>query len=141
MNVVDVNVVVAFFAEKHPHHDRARSWFSQALAAGDPFTMPDLVWVGFVRLVTNRRVLEVPATFAQAWEFAESIQAQGAYLDYRAATRALPEFARLGTEVNAQVDLVTDTYIAACATTLGAAVVTFDRDFRKLDGVRIVEPA
>jgi predicted nucleic acid-binding protein len=36
---------------------------------------------------------------------------------------------------------VTDAYIAASAVTLGAGVVTFDRDFRKFDGVRILEPS
>lgn len=32
-------------------------------------------------------------------------------------------------------------FIAACASAIGATVVTFDRDFRKFDGLRVLELA
>ena len=139
MNVLDANVVLALYRPDHVHHVAASRWWDGALSGGDPFTVPDLVWVAFTRLVTNHRVLPVPATFEQAWAYAEAVQQQGAYATYQAHPRTLVEFARLCSESRAVGNLITDAYIAAIATSLGGTVITFDRDFRKFDGVRVVE--
>jgi predicted nucleic acid-binding protein len=64
----------------------ASQWLRESLSKGQPFTVPGVVWLGFLRLVT-------------------------------------------------------DAYIATSAVTLRAGVVTFDRDFRTFDGVRILEPS
>ena len=42
-------------------------------------------------------------------------------------------------DAGASADLVTDAYIAAAAISLGATVVTFDRDFRRFDGLSVLE--
>jgi toxin-antitoxin system PIN domain toxin len=139
MNVLDVNVLLAAFREEHPAHERATGWISGSIETGEPFTVPGLVWVGFMRMATNRRVFAVPATFDQAWEFAQAVQRQGPYIAHLAGGRELAEFARIGADASASGDLVTDAYVAATASTLGASVVTFDRDFRKFDGVRVAE--
>ena len=41
-------------------------------------------------------------------------------------------------DAGASADLVTDAYIAAAAISLGATVVTFDRDFRRFDGLSVL---
>lgn len=38
-------------------------------------------------------------------------------------------------------NLATDAWIAETAIAMGAPVVTLDRDFRRFDGLRIVQPA
>jgi toxin-antitoxin system PIN domain toxin len=139
MNVLDANVVVALYRPDHPHHAVARRWWDESLSAGEPFTVPDLVWLAFFRLVTNSRLMPVPATFDQAWEYSQALQAQGSYAVYQAHPRTLVEYSRIASRTRVTGNLSTDAYIAAIATTLGAHVVTFDRDFRKFDGVRVVE--
>jgi toxin-antitoxin system PIN domain toxin len=141
MNVLDVNVLMALYRPSHVHHGAATRWFDESLTKGEPFTVPDVVWAGFLRLVSNRRVMPAPATFAEAWDFVTAVREQGTYLQFAPSPRTLTEFAHLGMNTNASANLVTDAYIAACAATLGGTVVTFDRDFRKFDGVRILEPA
>lgn len=42
-------------------------------------------------------------------------------------------------EASATANLVTDAYIAATAISLGATLVTFDRDFRRFDGLKVLE--
>lgn len=140
MNVVDVNVLLALFRPDHVHHDRASRWWAAARAEGEPFTVPDVVWVGFFRLVTHPRVYSVPASVDEAHEFYDAVCAQDRYLRFAGDARTLPEFLRLA-RAGVRGNLVSDAYIAASAAITGAAVVTFDRDFRKLDGVRVVEPA
>lgn len=139
MNVIDVNVLVAMFLGDHVHHDSATQWWAGVADEGASITVPDLVWVGFVRLVTNNRVVTTPATFEQARAFVEAVSAQPSYLAYGTDPAILRGFAQIGSQARARGDLVTDAYIAACATVYGAAVVTFDRDFRKFDGVRVIE--
>lgn len=139
--VLDTNVVVALFRPEHAHHEVARRWWLKTMAAGESFTVPDLVWAGVTRLLTNSRVFDVPATFEEAWRFAEAMMMQPSYLRAQLGSRVLDEFADLGLETKARGDLLTDAYIAACAAAYGGTVVTFDRDFRKFDGLRVLELA
>lgn len=139
MNVIDVNVLIALFDGDHAHHRTARDWWHGEAAAGRTFTVPDIAWVGFARIVTHRRSVETPATWAEAWAFAEALIAQPTHLRFAADARTLEEFVRLASSVAARGDLVTDAYIAACAAAYGGTVVTFDRDFRKFDGLRVTE--
>jgi predicted nucleic acid-binding protein len=41
---------------------------------------------------------------------------------------------------SAAANLATDAYIAAFALSWAASVATLDRDFRRFDGLRIIEP-
>ncbi|RYE76938.1 MAG: PIN domain-containing protein [Myxococcales bacterium] len=139
MNVPDVNVMIALFRPDHVHHSVAATWWDQAAAAGEPFTVPDVVWSGFLRIVTSRRVFTVPASFAEAWAFVESVIAQPTYARFISHPRTLAEFARLAGGADARGNLVADAFIAACAGAYGGTVVTFDRDFRRFDGLRVLE--
>jgi toxin-antitoxin system PIN domain toxin len=139
--VLDVNVLVALFDRAHVHHGVATKWWREAQSGGVPVTAPDLVWVGFVRLATHPKVSRKPGTVAEAHAFMETFTAQPLYLSYAHQPRVIPEFTAVCTESQARGNLVTDAYIAASARALGAAVATFDRDFRRFDDLRLVELA
>lgn len=109
------------------------------MAAGERFTVPDLVWVGLARMTTNQRMFPVPSSFDEAWAFVQAVIAQPAHATWVGHPRTLEEFARLAAAAGARTDLVTDAYIAGCAAAYGGTVVTFDRDFRKFDGLRVLE--
>ena len=141
MNVPDVNVLVALYRPDHAHHHAATTWWRQSAGLGETFTVPDLGWVGFVRVTTNPRIFEEPATFDEAWRFVETISSVPTHLRMSSAGGVLDQFTRLGQQVGASGNLVTDAYIAGTAAALAGTVVTFDRDFRKFDGLRITELA
>jgi len=138
VNIPDVNVLIALFRPDHAHHGRALRWW-EVEALGDPLTVPDVIWSGFVRTATNPRAWESPATHDQAWSFVRSVMDQPSYARYLDVFDTIGHFGRLCREVGAVGNLVSDAYIAACATSLGAQVVTFDRDFRKFDDLRVLE--
>jgi uncharacterized protein len=138
VNIPDVNVLVALFRPDHAHHRRALQWWEDD-ALGDPLTVPDVIWSGFVRTATNPRVWESPATHDQVWSFVRSVMEQPHYARYLDVFDTVGAFQRLCREVGAIGNLVSDAYIAACATALGARVVTFDRDYRRFDGLRVQE--
>lgn len=141
MIVIDLNVLVSLFDSAHTHHSKARDWWTEAQQAGTPVTAPDIVWVGFVRVVTNPKIIRSYTTAADAWTFARTFMRHPLYVTHAQHPRVLDEFAILCDSARATGNLVTDAYIAASARVIGAAVATFDRDFRRFDDVRLVEIA
>jgi toxin-antitoxin system PIN domain toxin len=139
VNVIDANVLLALYRADHAHHELASTWWQESSDSGEPFTVPDLMWVAFARIATNRHIFPVPATFDQAWQFADAVMRQPRYLTFAGDVNTVSEFARVGRDAGAAGNLVTDAYLAATASTLGATVVTFDRDFRRFNGVRVNE--
>ena len=135
----DVNVVLAARRTDHPAHAVALSWLESALAGDDHLVVPHVVWSGFLRLATSARVWEDPDSAEDAWTFVEAIRAAEVVRDLPAGEAVLTRFARMCRESGATGNLVPDVYLAACAGDVGATVVTFDRDFRRLDDVRLLE--
>lgn len=142
MIVVDVTVLLAAFDPDHPHHGAARPWLQSALA--DPAAsviVPDTVWVGFVRLATLRGIRRVPASAAEAFGFLRAVSGAPGYQPLPALDALLDRFEQTVTSDDAVGNLVPDAYIAAIARMFACEVATFDKDFRRFDGVRIVTPA
>ncbi|MDQ2847636.1 MAG: PIN domain-containing protein [Actinomycetota bacterium] len=140
MMVLDVNVLVAAFRQDHPHHARTLPWWERQLAAGSSFCVPDDVWSGFVRVVTSTRIFTVPATASEAFAFVDATRQQSGYSCVPSIPGLLDLFGEICRSEQASGDLVPDAYIAAVARSLGAAVATFDRDFRRFDHLRTVAP-
>jgi toxin-antitoxin system PIN domain toxin len=135
----DVNVLLHLHRDEHAQHAIARTWWQDLKADCEPLTVLDLVWVSFMRLATNPRVYREPSSPEVAWRFGESIRSQGIYIEYAAHPRLLEMFGSQIRNAKASANLVTDAYIAAAAIALGATVVTFDRDFRRFDGLSVLE--
>jgi toxin-antitoxin system PIN domain toxin len=141
MILVDVNVLLAAHRLDHGFHDRAKAWLDAALAAEVPsVTVPDLVWVGFLRIATSHRVFNQPSTIAEAVAFAQALIEAPAYFAAPSARGGLTLFLRLAQAAGVAGNLVTDAYIAACALSLDAAVATFDTDFHRFEGLRLIKP-
>lgn len=140
MILLDVNIVVAASRTDHPHHDRVGPWMNDLTAGSARFTVPDVVWSSFIRLVTNRRTFPVPTPTALAFEYLSAVRAAPAHQPTVAGERHLGHFRRLCVEGQATGDLVPDAYIAALAIEQGAAVATLDRDFARFEGLRVITP-
>ena len=141
MIVVDVNVLIAAYLEGHPAHADAAPWLAAASAdATDPVVVPDLVWVAFVRIATNPRIVGAAANLADALGFVADITAAPGYRRHPGLLSGIGPFTRLCHDSNATAGLVTDAYIAAVALSLACPVATFDRDFHRFDGLALVTP-
>ncbi len=141
MVVLDVNILVAAYRTDHPDHEAVTPWFDSLLGGGSPFGVPDAVWVGFVRIVTNRRIFLIPADVSEAFEFVTAVAAHPGYRSMTPDEDLIPTWQRLCREGQAGGDLVPDAYIAAVAMRIGGTVATRDRDFRRFDGLRTLDPA
>ena len=140
MMVADVNIMVAAFRLDHPHHTVVRPWFDRQLVSAESLVVPDLVWTGFVRVVSSKRIFTVPATMDDALEFVDSVRHQRNYVAMPHLPEVLDVFGDVCRTQQVSGNLVTDAYIAAVALSLGAPVVTLDRDFRRFESLKIVVP-
>lgn len=141
MIVVDVNVLVAAFRQDHPHHDAALPWLTDALSGDDDVVVPDAVWTGFLRIVTLPGAFRNPSPLAEASAFIHDVVSADAYLTAAPLLESATRLVALCTESQATGNLVPDAYIASVALGYDCPVATFDRDFRRFDGLRIVTPA
>ncbi|MFD4421281.1 TA system VapC family ribonuclease toxin [Agromyces sp. NPDC058484] len=140
MIVLDVNVLVAAFRQDHERHTQALRWLERVLSEGQEVMIPDAVWIGFVRIATNRAVFDVPATTTEAFEFVSSVSGATGYRVMPSLTEGLALFARECLEAEASGNLVPDAYIASVARAYACPVATFDRDFRRFDELEIIVP-
>jgi toxin-antitoxin system PIN domain toxin len=141
MIVVDVNVLVAAFRQDHPHHATAHPWLQQALGGFDDIVIPDAVWTGFLRIVTLRGAFAVPSSLEEAASFILAVVSAPAYLTAAPFAENATRLVALCRASDATGNLVPDAYIASVALGYDCPVATFDRDFRRFDGLRIVTPA
>ncbi|WP_159500614.1 TA system VapC family ribonuclease toxin [Microbacterium sp. 18062] len=139
MIVVDVNVLVAAHLAEHVHHERALAFLGRALTE-DLVIVPDAVWSGFLRIVTNGRIFETPSTIEHASEFVRAVVGAAGYRHVSGLVDGIEPFLRLCATSDASANLVPDGYIAAVALAHRCPVATFDRDFRRFDGIEIVTP-
>lgn len=142
MIVLDVNVLLAAHRRDHPHHVAAGSWLASRLA--DPreaVIVPDLVWVGFIRIAMNPRAFNEPSTLEQASAFVLDVCQAPGYKAVAGVGDGIGLFLDVCREAVVSSRLVTDAYIAAVARAYACPVATFDRDFRRFDGLATLTPS
>lgn len=140
MIVLDVNILVAAFRADHPHHRLAHPWLSEVLGGTDLVVVPDAVWTGFLRLVTHPTALRQPSPLEEARRFIHEVIGAPGYVTAAPLPDAAVRLADLCLDSQATGNLVPDAYIASVALGYGCPVATFDRDFRRFDGLQIVTP-
>lgn len=131
----DVNVLVAAYRSDHPHHATARTWLIEAREAcargSATLRLLPMVLVGFLRVVTNRRIYLAPDPIDDAMAFIESlVETPGVEISCPQSEWPLLREKLLNHRLAG--NLVTDAWIASSVQLLGEHLVTFDRDFRML---------
>lgn len=130
----DVNVLVAADRVEHAHHTAALRWLEGARRAATratPLTILTVVAVGYVRVVTDRRIFPVPTPLDHALaNVAELLAAPNARLVD--STGEWPLVVQLCRTHGITGPPVTDAWIAASVLHLGEHLATFDRGFRRL---------
>jgi uncharacterized protein len=140
MIVLDVNVLIARFRDDHAHYDPVRAWWDKNFVPGIDVAIPDLVWVGFLRVVTNHQIFPAPANWESAYGFLQAVTQSSAYVSVPGLNNDWATFNSLSVEAHASANIVPDAYIASIAVAHACPVVTMDRDFRRFAGLQIIDP-
>jgi toxin-antitoxin system PIN domain toxin len=131
LTALDTNILVyAHRADAHQHAPALN--LLRTLAEGEqPWAIPFLVLVEFVRVVTHRRFAP-PSTPEAAFDWIESLRESPSLHILMPGARFFPLYSRLSLEAKAAGNLAFDAAIVALCLEHGVSqLVTEDRDFRR----------
>jgi len=138
--VPDINLLVYAYNTNAPHHEQARGWWESALTADRPIGLAWVVMLGYLRLMTSRRILTEPLAPSHAIRHLRS------WLDRPCAQLLVPgprhldlidELMKTGM---ASGELATDVHLAALAIEHQAELCSNDADFARFPGLRWSNP-
>jgi uncharacterized protein len=140
--VPDVNVLVYAYRREAQQHHEYSAWLAGVVAGGDELGLVESAVTGFVRIVTNPRIVADPAPTTEALGFVRVLRT-GRRTRSLAATDStwaqLESFARTDRQVRG--NLVPDAWLAAMTRSHGGRLATADRGFARFDGLDWFDPA
>ena len=140
MRLPDVNILVAAHRREAENHEAVRRWLEDAMDAPEPLAISDAVLSGFLRIVTQHRVVRTPSTMAEGLEFADQIRSAPSAVPVAPGPRHWRIFSDLCRAANARGNLIPDAWLAALAIESGSECVSLDRDFARFPGLRWSHP-
>lgn len=140
MMLADTNVLVYAFNVNAARHAEYKRWVQAMVGGPEPYAVCDLALTGLIRLVTNPRVFQPPATIDQAHAFAGTVRNQPHAVAVSAGPKFWPIFDELCRKADVKGNLVPDAYLAAIAIEHGCELITTDRDFARFPGLRWRHP-
>ncbi len=141
MLLPDVNVLIyAHVEDSVPDHAEYAGWLARLAGGPEPFALSILVLSGFIRVVTNPRILGSPSTLDQAFAFVSSLAERPNARIVGPGPDHLAILERLCRESGATGKLVADAQHAAVAIEHGCTMVSVDSDFSRFPGLRWRHP-
>jgi toxin-antitoxin system PIN domain toxin len=138
--IPDVNILVYAYNKDAKQHAAARRWWEDTLAQPQPVGLPWVTILGFIRISTQRRIIDRPM-FAR-----DAIARVRSWLELPNVEIISPGdrhgeiLFRLIEEMGTAGDLTTDAHLAALAIEHRAQLVSTDTDFARFRGLRWFNP-
>lgn len=138
--LVDANLLVYAFDGQAMRHEAAREWLDTSLGGTARVGLPWESLVAFLRITTNPRLADRPASVTDAWRQIESwLESPVSWVP--APTERHPEaFGTLLALVGASANDVHDVHLAAIALEHGLTLCSADADFARFPGLRWENP-
>lgn len=140
MRLHDVNVLINAYRPEADRHEDFRAFLESVVQGDEAYAVSDFVLMGFLRVVTDRRIYEEPTRIAEALKFAETVRNQPHAVVIDPGPRFWEIFNRVCLQADVNGRLVPDAYLAALAIEHGCEFITADRDFAKFAGLRWRHP-
>lgn len=140
MILVDANLLVYASVESFPRHERARQWLDGRLNGAAPVGLPWSSLLAFLRVTTNPRVFERPATMPAAWRQVLAWLACEPVWIPEPTERHAEILGELLAAPGVHANLVPDAHLAALAIEHGLIVCSTDGDFGRFSGMRWEDP-
>ena len=133
MLMPDVNILIYAHREEEKCHEAYANWLKTLVDGTEPFALSVLAAVGFVRIVTNRRIYEDPTPLPVALAFIEQMTTHPRCRTAIPSETHLGETVRLCRAASATGKWVADAQHAALAISEGCTWVTRDGDFARFE--------
>jgi toxin-antitoxin system PIN domain toxin len=135
-----VNLLVYAVDETSVFHPDAKTWWDDVLSSSRIVGLCYPSMLGFVRLVTSRRVFISPLSVKEALEYVENWLAQPNTTIVVPTPRHWPLLATLLESTGIGANLTTDAHIAALAIEHGYTLYSNDTDFNRFANLRCQNP-
>lgn len=133
----DVNVWLALAAEEHQHHAQARAYWNDAAAGRLLFCR--ITMLGLVRLLVQPKIMGDGVLDLRSAMRVYQGFAQTACVGWLEEPRGCSERLAAMLATNPPAHLLTDAYLAAMAVSAQARLVSFDKNFKRFDGLRFLQ--
>lgn len=140
MILPDVNILIYAYYVLAPEHHKAKRWFETTISSRNEFCLSWHTIMGFVRISTTQRIFKKPFSSIEALRIIEKWIEEP---NVRILTPGLGHFnilKRIVTESRTNGAMLMDAHLAALAIEHGAILATTDRDFRRFDGLKMMNP-
>ena len=134
----DANILIYAFHSARQEHGAARDWLSQALIGENEVLFCDLTELALLRISTQ--IEKTPKHFEHAWDFLRALKMSNAYRNVRRGEEHEDIFLSLIKNTGLLGSHLTDLWLAALAIENDATLVTADRDFEKINGLKTFNP-
>lgn len=134
MKLPDTNFWFALLVPEHPFHHKALSFWEEA----NDLVLNRIVALGLLRLLINAVAMgQKPLEVAEAWAVYWKLRHEGGVLLLEEPW-GLEEVLQALVQNGLAPRLWTDAYLAAFVMAGGYQLVTFDRDFKRFDGLNYI---
>ncbi len=140
MIVPDLNLLIYAYNSDAPLHADAKTWWENLMNGNEQVAVPWVVSCGFVRLMTNPRVLQIPLPPKIAMDHVSVWFSLPHVSPISPGSQHLAILGRLLEEAGVGANLVTDAHIAAIAVEYQAEVHSNDTDFSRFSGLNWRNP-
>ena len=142
MILPDVNTYVYAYRREAEDHERLAAWLAALVGGGDELALVDHCLTGFLRIVTNSRIVADPAPTADALAFVNRIRRARRARQVASTPAVWTNLTELVSQDHGiKANLVPDAYLAALAISHGCRLATADRGFARFDGLDYFDPA
>ena len=139
MIIVDVNILLYAHNGEEDQHARCVEWLQTMLSDGERIGIPWHCFMAFLRLSTAQRGSAQPISFEDATDVINRWMEHPQIVIPEPGRRFWRILKEVGEDSGTRGRHWSDAYLAALAIENGAGFATFDRDFRKYKGLKLVE--
>jgi len=139
MIIVDVNLLIYAHNTAAPQFERSAGWLEETVDSGETIGIPWECVMGFLRISTGAFGANRPIECSRSTSIIDGWFEDPQFVIPRPGARFWPILKELGADSGTRGGDWSDAYLAALAIEQGASLATFDRDFRKYKGLKLVE--
>jgi toxin-antitoxin system PIN domain toxin len=140
MKIVDINLLIYAINKDAPHHSKAKKWLEDSLSSDEPFGFAWIVILGFLRIVTNGRIMPTPLIPEVAIDSVNDWLLQPPSLTIAPSHQHWSIFKELLMPLGVAANLTSDAHLAALAIEHGARLYSTDNDFSRFQSLRWTNP-
>jgi hypothetical protein len=138
--LIDINILVYASNTHAAQYAQAREWLDRQLSATSRVGLPWAALLGFLRLVTNARIVKQPLTVADAWkQVTQWLECEPVWIP-QPTERHSEVLAKLLAEPGVHGNLVPDAHLAALAIEHGLTLYSSDGDFARFPDLKWSNP-